>query len=254
MEPTFVSMDLESSLGIIKDEDEDIPTFQDSREPPMPPPQGSLVCHPTNNTDNAPVLDPTVVVLPMLLDPKLNPAANQKVTRTSDTYPFANQDGKRKEEEKEEEEDPMDESDNHNHKEKETSNNNSPRKTSMSSFEPIPVSDEASGDIGMMMLMQDDETQDVLVNKTGDWSESLTKTPRNERNGYNIVPNDDAWVNLDLTETDVDDEDDLLSMLEEEAKETGFVLENIGDRQAFWNYNEWRKGKKERKREKKGYI
>ena len=252
LEAKFVSVDLESSLGIIKDETPaDTPSpsqrcTSTNETPSSPPSQGKFVCQPTNTE---------VVPPPMLLDPSF---ANQKVTRTSDTYPFARRECKRKRDEDAmnedtRDEDAMNESDNN--KNSDNKGVNRPRITSMSSFEPIPVSDHhhPEADIGsMMMLMQDndndearpqDDTDVFLVNKIGDWSQPQKgKIPRNE-NGYNIVPidrDDDAaaWVNIDLSDTEVEDEDDLLSMLEEEAKESGFVLENIGDRQSFWNYNE----------------
>ncbi|KAL3929487.1 MAG: hypothetical protein SGBAC_012186 [Bacillariaceae sp.] len=241
-EPTFVSMDLESSLGIIKD---DSPSQEGISDSSLAASQGKNVFQPTSTDD--PAVDPTVVVLPMLLDPTRNPMANQKVTRTSATYPFANQQGGMKDESEDENKDEdededalMDESDNNNNDDdddKTKYNSSSSPQTRSPTFEPIPVSDGAA-DMSMMMFMQDDETQDVLVNKIGDWPGANSQSPPQYPDGINVVPNDDAWVNLDLTETDVEDEDDLLFMLEEEAKDSDFILENIGDRQSFWNYNE----------------
>ncbi|CAJ1935265.1 unnamed protein product [Cylindrotheca closterium] len=266
LESKFVSVDLESSLGIIKDDTTTVSDDSNSQQPQQkqeqqeqqqeqgtstietpssPSSQAKFVCQPTNNNSEG-------VAFPMLLDSTLNPFANQKVTRTSDTYPFANRGSKRKlDDDDDDENNDMDESD----------TDKRPRTTSMSSFEPIPVSDhEVHADIGsMMMLMQgndnDDENDDdgeddgkspsqdntFLINKIGDWSQPPKKEKKNE-NGYTIVPNDRdhddaAWVNIDLSDTEVEDEDDLLSMLEEEAKESGFVLENIGDRQSFWNHH-----------------
>jgi len=246
MEPAFVSVDLESSLGIIKDDDAHLIAATNTAST-----DAQFVCQ-TTNTNQSPALGPSYETLPMIMDNN----NNQKVTRTSATYPFANQEQQQQEENQMEGDDDddamMDESDAPEEEEKKenaiSSSSSSPLSSSpqqtcgMSSFEPIPVSDETA-DLSMMMLLQDDEAKEVLVNRISDWtpnsnsSNHFQSSSSNEKKGYNIVPNDMNWVTIDLSETEVDEEDEqsLLCMLEEEAKEPGFVLEDIGDRQSFWN-------------------
>lgn len=212
-EPAFVSVDLESSLGIIQDNDDS--QMNDEEDDAN-----------KEETNNEISLEPVFEHQILMMD-------NKKVTRTSDSYPFANslrelEGFKADDNEEDEEEEAMDESD---------SNDLSPIQTTTAttSFDPIPVSDQAE-DLSMMLM--DEEAKQVLVNRIGEWNNYSTNTAPSvvSKNGFNIVPNDWVNINVDLSETEVDDEDGSLElMLEEEAKESGFVLENIGDRQSFWN-------------------